>query len=85
MCVPTANHRPDDAVRPEDWLADNAPGCLGGAWHRCILQSQVSSRVIVIVHQQQQHVAQMALPEYDDMIVNRGDLGTHTVLMNSET
>src|ERR1035437_367748 len=53
---------------------------------RSILEAVgMSSRVIVIVHQQHQHVAQMALPEYDDMIVNRRDLGTHTVLMNSET
>jgi len=21
----------------QDWLADNTPGCIGGAWYRCIL------------------------------------------------
>lgn len=30
----------------QDWLAGNAPGCLDGAWYRCILiQLQVSSTV----------------------------------------
>jgi hypothetical protein len=46
---------------------------------------KVSSRVIVIVHQRQQHAALMVLPELDDMILSRRDLGTHTVLINSET
>src|SRR5205814_634353 len=53
----------------QDRLADNTPGCIGGAWYRCILvQRQVSSRAIVVGHVRQQHVTQMAFAKHHDMI-----------------
>jgi hypothetical protein len=53
----------------ENRMACNTSNFLGGATHRCILaQCQMSASAVVVVHVRQQHVAQMPLSEYHDMI-----------------
>jgi hypothetical protein len=53
----------------QDRTTDNASRVFGGARYRRILvQRQVSARAVVTAHVRQQHVAQMALAKYHDMI-----------------
>ena len=62
------SERTDGVIR-RAWVSEECARMPEQPGYRCILvQGKVCSRVIVILHIQKEHVAQVPLPEDDDMV-----------------